>query len=142
MIAEFLLIGGAAILTASATENTRQRQKVINFARKFIGSCYSWSGTTPNGFDCSGFIYYVLKEFKPGTIRTTVQKIYETEPGITKPKPGDLIIFYHQQNSHPWHVAIYTGNNKMIHSSYSKGVNEQQITPYYQNAIVKYVSIL
>ncbi|WP_428474245.1 C40 family peptidase [Photobacterium indicum] len=46
---------------------TENKQKMINYARRFVGTKYIWGGSTPKGFDCSGFIQYIVNEW--GTTR-------------------------------------------------------------------------
>lgn len=89
--------------------------KLISYAQKFIGVPYVWGGTTPDGFDCSGFTQYVFNNalgIKLG--RTTYQQV---ENGVEIPqselRPGDLVFPSKD------HVAIYIGKNKIIHAPHT-----------------------
>ncbi|MDF2884542.1 MAG: hydrolase [Clostridiaceae bacterium] len=88
---------------------------VIAYASNFLGTPYLWGGTTPAGFDCSGFTQYVYRHFGIELGRTTYDQINN---GYSVPRdqlqPGDLV-FYGQGGS-PTHMGIYIGNGMYIHS--------------------------
>lgn len=88
---------------------------VVAYASNFLGTPYKWGGTTPAGFDCSGFTQYVYRHFGINVGRTTYDQI---EDGYTVSRdelqPGDLV-FYGRGGS-PTHMGIYVGNGMYIHS--------------------------
>lgn len=96
--------------------------KIIATARKYIGVPYVWGGTTPSGFDCSGFVQYVFKAHGISLLRTTSQQ-YGQGKSVAKAnlKTGDLV-FFNTSGSGVSHVGIYIGNNQFIHASSSNGV--------------------
>ena len=87
--------------------------KLVSIAKKYIGVPYVWGGTTPAGFDCSGFTSYVYREALGKKIgRTTWAQIANgKEVPLDQAKVGDLIIFYGGG-----HVGIYLGNGQIIHA--------------------------
>jgi len=95
-------------------------EKIAEFAKKFVGVKYVWGGTTPEGFDCSGFVYYVFKQFGITMPRTSKE---QANKGVTvkksELKPGDLMFFdtNGSNNGVVSHVGIYIGNGKFIHAS-------------------------
>ncbi|MGN0164227.1 MAG: NlpC/P60 family protein [Candidatus Ornithomonoglobus sp.] len=101
-------------------------------AAKYLGVPYLWGGTTPAGFDCSGFVQYVFKSLGIEISRTTYTQVNEGTP-VSKDElqPGDLLFFGSGLNVH--HVGIYVGNNTMIHAPYTGTVIQYQSidTPYY-----------
>lgn len=110
--------------------------KLINEAKKYIGFPYVFGGSTPEtSFDCSGYACWVLK--KSGTIdlgRTDAQGIYNhcTPIDRDEAKPGDLVFFtrtYDTPNT-VTHVAIYVGNDYMLHCGNPIGYNPID-TPYW-----------
>ncbi len=90
---------------------------LINYAYQFLGTPYVWGGTTPKGFDCSGFTQYVFKHFGYSIGRTTGAQINAgRKVSRAEMQPGDLIF------THAGHVGIYIGNNKFIHSPHTGDV--------------------
>lgn len=86
---------------------------VVGIAFKYLGVPYVWGGTTPAGFDCSGFVQYVYREAGINISRTTYTQIAEGYP-VSDLQPGDLVFF--GSYSAPYHVGIYIGNGQYIHS--------------------------
>jgi cell wall-associated NlpC family hydrolase len=103
--------------------------KIIDYAYQFTGSPYQYGGNTPKGFDCSGFVQYVFKEFGYSLSRSTVDQSFEGKEVKRKDlKPGDLVFFKgrNAQKSKTGHVGIvvetYADDSfKFIHAS-SRGV--------------------
>ena len=96
--------------------------EIIATAKKYIGVPYVWGGSTPNGFDCSGYVQYVFNAHGISLPRTSKQQ-YSVGTWVSKSslKPGDLVFFNTEGNGIS-HLGIYIGNNQFIHASSSKGV--------------------
>lgn len=97
-------------LTARARMSAPKRAVLISKTQK--GTYYRWGGTTPRGFDCSGYTKYVYKKAGKNLPRTAAQQ-YRATKRTSRPAPGDLVFFGGSRASH---VGIYVGNNRMIHS--------------------------
>ena len=87
-------------------------------ARSLVGTPYIYGSARPGGFDCSGFVTYLYKPFTPRLPRTSAAMSRFGEPvSQTALKPGDLVFF---ATLGPTvgvsHVAIYMGNDTIIHS--------------------------
>ncbi|MFL0247985.1 NlpC/P60 family protein [Candidatus Clostridium stratigraminis] len=94
---------------------------VIAYASNFLGTPYLWGGTTPAGFDCSGFTQYVYRHFGVTIGRTTYDQInngYAVSRDALQ--PGDLIFFGSSGN--PTHVGIYVGNGVYINAPHTGDV--------------------
>lgn len=93
--------------TVSATGNA-----IVDYAYKFLGIPYLWGGTTPDGFDCSGFTQYVFKNAAGVSLpRTTYDQInVGVAVSYNDLQPGDLVF------PHTGHVGIYVGGGQMIHA--------------------------
>ena len=84
----------------------------------YLGVRYRLGGTTPRAFDCSGFVRYVFAQHGIAMPRTAhEQAAYGTAPSIRELEPGDLLFFYGGRGAQ--HIAIYAGNDSMIHASSS-----------------------
>ena len=107
---------------------------VIDYGLRFKGVPYVWGGTTPNGFDCSGFTSYVFRNEANKIIPRTAaaQYAYSQKISHANAEPGDLV-FFSNSGSRVTHVAIYAGNNRILHASSSKGVNMGYIYDGYWN---------
>ena len=95
----------AAPASAPASANGRA---ILEIAARYVGVPYVWGGTTPNGFDCSGFTSYVFAQVGISLPRTSAaQRNAGTVVSRADARPGDLVM-------HPGHVAIYAGDGQLI----------------------------
>ena len=108
---------------------------IIATGKKYIGVPYKWAGTTPSGFDCSGFVMYVFGAHGI-TLPHNSRSMYAFGTSVAKKdlKPGDLVFFYGSNKTVINHVGIYIGNGQFIHSSSSKGITITALdSSYYVN---------
>ena len=97
----------------SSTTRTGSGNNVVSYAESFIGVPYVYGGTTPSGFDCSGFVQYVYNHFGVSLPRTTTQQEnYGTQIPVSQAQPGDLYFWGNKGSA--YHVAICVGNGKYI----------------------------
>ena len=95
--------------------------QIVALAKKNLGVPYKWGGTSPStGFDCSGFVYYVLNTLGIKASRTlSTMYAQGTEVSKSELKPGDVVFFKNTYKSGLSHVGIYVGDGKFIHSPHS-----------------------
>ena len=100
---------------------------VVSFAKQYLGTRYAYGGSSPSGFDCSGFTMYVYKNFGyslPHTATGQWQSGYGTRIyNISELQPGDLVFFCDPSRSNGKacsHAGIYVGGGQHIHSSSSR----------------------
>ncbi len=104
---------------------------ILSFAKTFLGTPYVSAGTSPTGFDCSGFISYVLGNFGLSITRSSYGMAeYGRTVKLSEAKPGDLMFFKgrNANSTRIGHVAmIYEvskeGEIKFIHAASSKGIS-------------------
>lgn len=96
-------------------------QTIVDTAMQYLGVPYVWGGTSPRGFDCSGFVYYVYKECGYDINRTAASiynnGVYAERDSL---QPGDAVCFSSYSNS-IGHVGIYIGDGQFIHASSGSG---------------------
>lgn len=122
----FFRNGASTGVTPSASALKRPSgvaDEIITNAKKHIGVPYLWGGTTPAGFDCSGFVQYVFRQSGISLPRTTTEQ-YKVGTYVSKSnlQPGDLVFLQNTYREGISHVGIYIGSGQMIHASSSKGV--------------------
>ena len=119
----------------SGTSSGDKAAAIIATGKKYIGVPYKWAGTTPSGFDCSGFVMYVFGAHGI-TLPHNSRSMYSFGTSVAKKdlKPGDLVFFYGSNKTVINHVGIYIGNGQFIHSSSSKGITITGLeSSYYVN---------
>ena len=97
--------------------------RVLNTADQYVGVKYVWGGSTPKGFDCSGFTKYVFAKNGVGIPRTSREqaRIGDGVPiDFGEMRPGDLLLFA-EPGEAVSHVAIYVGSGRIIHASSAMG---------------------
>jgi beta-lactamase class A len=101
----------------------------IALARLFLGAPYTWGGTTPEGFDCSGLVHRVLKRHGVLTRRNSSQMCFQDPQLVPVPldalRPGDLLFFGTEEKID--HEAIFIGDGKVLQAT-AYGVPSTQIT--------------
>ena len=95
-------------------------QTLMREANRYLGMPYTFGGTAPASFDCSGFVCWVFSNSGVHNLpRTTAQGIYDqcTPVSAADAKAGDIIFFTGTYNAgRPvTHVGIYCGNGTMVH---------------------------
>ena len=98
-------------------------------AMRFIGTPYVFGGTSPSGFDCSGYTQHVFAMLGISIPRTADLQYYAGHPTVGGIAPGDLV-FFQTYLPGPSHVGIYIGGGRFIHSS-SHGVRISALSESY-----------
>lgn len=96
-----------------------------------------YGGTTPAGFDCSGFTQYVFAKHGISLPRVSRDQFkVGTAVSFSNLKPGDLIFFSIAKNRTVDHVGIYVGNGQFINASSSKGVTIYTFGTYWKSVFI------
>ncbi|WP_051189090.1 LysM peptidoglycan-binding domain-containing protein [Halalkalibacillus halophilus] len=98
---------------------TSSAESLIDEAMQHIGAPYAWGGTSPAGFDCSGFLNYVFNQ-EGIDLPRTVSGIWAGGNDAGTPSRGD-IVFFETYTAGPSHAGIYLGNGEFVHAG-SNGV--------------------
>ena len=101
---------------AASQSKTEKRNAVVKLAKEQVGKSYVYGATGPSAFDCSGLAQYVYKKAAKKTLpRTTYGQVTKGKRvSLSHLKKGDLLFW--GSASAPYHVGIYVGDGKMIHS--------------------------
>ncbi|MCX7921921.1 MAG: SH3 domain-containing protein [Clostridia bacterium] len=114
--------------------------QIVSYAKKFLGVKYVYGGSSPKGFDCSGFVLYVYDKFGINLNRVAADQAKQgTRIKKAELKPGDLV-FFDTNGGHNYinHVGMYIGNGKFIHASSGRSTHRVTISDltdgFYANA--------
>lgn len=92
---------------------------IVDFAKRLVGVDYVWGGTTPSGFDCSGFVRYVFGNYGVTLNRVSSEQAKQGSK-VSKDDliPGD-IVFFDTNGGHNRinHVGMYIGGGRFIQAS-------------------------
>ncbi|MCH2233988.1 MAG: C40 family peptidase [Crocinitomicaceae bacterium] len=129
---------------AISRDSDALRDSIVDYSQTFIGTSYVWGGSSPEGFDCSGFVHYVFKKF--GIKVSRASSGYEDkgeEVALESCVPADLILFTGTDHTRRkvGHLGIVIQNNEgivdFIHSSSSKKHFGVCITRYNESGYTK-----
>ena len=95
-------------------------QQLLRKARSAIGTPYVRGGTTPDGFDCSGFVCWTYKSVGVQLPRTAREQsvIGQRINNVDEMRAGDIVAFRHPRRG--YHTGIYVGDGKFIHSPHKR----------------------
>lgn len=118
----------------TSSAGTATGSTIVSKAKSYIGCSYVYGGSSPSGFDCSGFTSYIYKQFGI-SINRTAQAQYSNGVSVSRAnlQLGDLIMFGPSANSIN-HVGIYIGGGMIVHAANpSRGVTTDTINSGYYN---------
>ena len=123
------LVSGCAALKGKP-QAPDMRDEIIKTALSLRGKAYKKNGKGPDGFDCSGFVYYVYNKSNIRLAPSTKKLIrYGRKITLANVKPGDLVFFKAKKI---FHVGIMLNHEEFIHSSTRKGITVDRLdSPYW-----------
>ncbi len=96
-------------------------ERVAAYAKQFKGYRYVYGGASPSGFDCSGMVYYIYRQFGYNVGRTSTDQLRNGYTHVSRSnlKPGDIVLFERTYTSSrpATHSGIYIGNGQFIHAA-------------------------
>ena len=129
---QYVAEGRVATEIGDDTNSSELGRQIVEYALQYEGYPYVWGGTSPSGFDCSGFTTYVYGHFGITLNRVACDQARNGVAVDTSAlQPGDLLCFYSSAD-YIGHVGIYIGNNRFVHAStYTTGVIISELSGYY-----------
>lgn len=118
--------GGNSVVNVENLSDARKA--ILEYAATLLGVKYKAGGSSPSGFDCSGFTSYVFAHFDIKLSRSSSDQYKSSVKKITvdQLQPGDLLFWSNGKKGVVGHVGIYVGNNEFIHSPSPGGVVEYE----------------
>ena len=136
LLAIFILSSCASKPTTKITSRSDDvSEEILSYALSLKGTPYRWGKSSPDeGFDCSGFVWHVYRQYGFSIPRTAAQIAYQLPEVETQDRrPGDLLVF--NLGDKPFaHVGLYLGNDSFIHASSGKAASvtvSNLDTPYW-----------
>ena len=114
---------------------------ILNYAKSYIGTPYRFGSTDPaRGFDCSGFVTVVMRQFGIYLQRSSASMASTNGSYVSRDslEAGDLVFFATGGGNRVSHVGIYIGSNQFIHSASCVGVKISDMNEsYYRSRFVR-----
>lgn len=125
------LVGFILLFTFGAGSVYANQIDLRKAVDEVVGTPYKWGGTTTSGFDCSGFLLYIFKQYDTKLPRTS-KSMSQIGTKVAKEdlRPGDLV-FFNTFGSGVSHAGVYLGEGKFAHSSSSRGVTIDKLSDNY-----------
>ena len=113
--------GSSASSSSSSTNSASSSdlgQRIATYAQQFVGYPYVYGGSSPSGFDCSGFMQYLFAQFGISINRTATAQLADGYyVAYEDLRPGDIIYFGYGSTAS--HVGMYIGNGQFVHAENS-----------------------
>lgn len=109
-----IIPGQSSVSRSGSIRNIEGYPDLVDYGKTFIGTPYAWGGTSPGGFDCSGFVQYLYSSYFGYELPRVASEQFSAGHPVEQAdlQPGDLVFF-----SSLGHVGMYAGERQFIHSS-------------------------
>ena len=128
------VVGGVGISASTPEGSTvappNVHGGVVGIAMRYLGVPYVWGGSSPSGFDCSGFVAYVFAQIGLSLPHSSYAMFGMGTPvSIGELQPGDLVFFTGAS-----HMGIYIGGGQFIHAPHTGDVVKiSSLSGYYSS---------
>ena len=110
-----------------------ERDRLIQYAKSYVGTPYRYGGTDRNGIDCSGLVVRVFQDLYNQILPHKSSLLYQKGLPISTRglEVGDLVFFRQDKRTGISHVGIYLGKGSFIHATRSRGVMVSHLNERY-----------
>jgi cell wall-associated NlpC family hydrolase len=110
----FVALSGATAAVAAPDPGAQ----VSDLAQQYVGSAYRWGGSSPAGFDCTGFVMWVYSQFGVALPHNEAGQLASgPRVGTDELQPGDVLVFANTYRRGLSHVGIYVGDGRFVHAA-------------------------
>ncbi|MCE5285541.1 MAG: C40 family peptidase [Pelosinus sp.] len=120
-----------------SNKSHQPQDNVVALSKEYLGVPYRYGGSTPAGFDCSGYIMFLFHQCGKDLPRTADKQATVGIPvSINNLQPGDLLFFATTDQADITHTGLYLGSHMFIHASFTaqKVIISNLDEPYWQKA--------
>jgi len=113
------------------------KSDVVTLAKQYLGVPYLYGGSTPTGFDCSGYMLFIFHQIGKDLPRTADQQAtVGSQVDFYNLRPGNIVFFATTEDPTISHSGLYIGDRMFIHASSTakKIIISNLDAPYWQNA--------
>ena len=112
----------APLTVDKSIKSDKRVASIIATAKRYIGVPYRFGGTSPKGFDCSGYVQYVFEQHGKKLPRSADIQFSTGKPVLRSQLQAGDLVFFTTYEPGPSHNGIYIGNGQFIHASSSRGI--------------------
>jgi cell wall-associated NlpC family hydrolase len=116
LFAAFAVVPPAAVAASPPASVRAFGVRATSVASNYAGSPYLWGGTSPRGFDCSGYTQFVYRRLGVNIPRTAQAQFDGSHKVGKRVREGDLVFFFRTSPRTVFHVGIYGGENRVWHA--------------------------
>jgi cell wall-associated NlpC family hydrolase len=110
-------ISTSSLAQAAPSPASAPGVQVADLAQRYVGSRYVWGGTTPDGFDCTGFVMWVFGQFNVSLPHNEAGQLGSgASIGANELLPGDVVAFANTYRGGLSHVGVYVGDGRFVHA--------------------------
>lgn len=131
-----------------AEELERNTTSVLSVVAKLkyrVGKTwYVFSGHTPQGWDCSGLVYWAYEQLGVA-VEHSANAQGNSGTKVRTPKVGDVVVFGYKGSKSYYHSSIYVGDGKVIHAGFRKGTSTEIISlddPSFRNSTATFIRLI
>lgn len=125
--------------------NTERVLSVVEKLKSRVGKTwYVFSGHTPQGWDCSGLVYWAYEQLGV-PVEHSATKQGNSGTKVRTPAIGDIVVFGYKGSKSYYHSSIYIGDNKVIHAGFRKGTSTSIISlddPSFRHSTITFVRLI